>query len=387
MADSEKKSKAKPKKQYDNLDALLADIEKKFGAGTIQFGEGTYVLVEAIPTGIATLDVALGCGGIPRGRVVELFGGESSGKTTTCLQIIAACQAKGGLAAFIDAEHALDIEWARKNGVSIEKLAISQPNSGDEAMVLVDQLVDSGLFDLIVVDSVAALTPQEELDGELTDKNVGAQARLLSKSLRRLSSKCSKTKTAILFINQLRDKIGGFNPGFSKPEQTPGGRALKFYSSVRIQIKYTGAIKQGEKSIGIQSTAKIVKSKVAPPFKSAQYEIYFGHPSQKPSPIHGIDTVMSTLVGAQRLGVITLRGSNFYIGEEKIGVGKEATLSSLRDNVELRDRVAGLIQDTLKSLSVGKSSKDTSSDIEDTFDGSDEESTESGDDDFDQGDE
>jgi len=261
-----KKKKAekaeKDKKDLDPIEAAIAEIEDELGEGTIQYGEGTYVAVEVVHTGVASLDVALGVGGVPRGRIIEIYGAESGGKTTLALQTIAACQQEGGVAAFIDVEHALDPVWASRMGVDMDKLIISQPDNGEAAIRIVETLVNHGVIDIIVVDSVAALIPKEELDGEVDDTTIASQARLMSKAMRRLAGKSLKTRTAIVFINQLRDKVGQQSFGFSKPEQTPGGRALKFYSSVRMEVKRTELIRQKEKPIAARTRVKIVKSKV-----------------------------------------------------------------------------------------------------------------------------
>ncbi len=324
------KQTEQPKEPVNATVAALDEISKKYGEGAIQIGRGTFVKVEAISTGLASLDVALGCGGLPRGRFVEIYGMESGGKTTLALHCIAACQSSGFIAAFIDAEHALDPLWAEHIGVDLDKLIISQPDSGVEALDIVETLTAKDAADLVVVDSVAALIPPEELEGDISDVQVGAQARLMSKSLRKLSSKISKSRVCVVFINQLRDKIGGFSmPGMPKPEITPGGRALKFYASVRMEVKKSGFIDQGKRRIGARARVKVVKNKVAPPFRDAEFEINFGDRGQIPLR-YGMDTVLSLLDGAVEVGVIERRGSNYYFGEQKLGNSSEAAVANLR---------------------------------------------------------
>ncbi len=321
------------------LELALAEIRKD-DPEAIQYGQTTYSKVAVQSTGLLSLDCALGCGGVPRGRILEIFGGESSGKTTLTLQLIAECQRNGGLAAFIDVEHALDPTWAKRIGVDMEKLLVSQPSSGEQALQMVNVLARHGVCDLIVVDSVAALVPECELDEDMDkEARIGGQARLMSKALRKLAPICSKGKTSIIFINQLRDKIGGFAM-FGTPESTPGGRALKFYASLRMEVKKTSTIKVGDNPIGNCARVKVVKNKVAPPFKSTEMTIYYGSPYQKkhdPSPVpsFGLDTIESLLDGAKNLGVITVKGSNYYFGERKIAVGANNVLAELRGDAEL----------------------------------------------------
>lgn len=329
----------KTPKEETPLDLALAEIRKD-DPEAIQYGQSTYSKVGVQTTGLLSLDCALGCGGVPRGRVLEVFGGESSGKTTLTLHLIAECQRNGGTAAFIDVEHALDPTWASRIGVDMSKLLISQPSSGEQALQMVNVLARHGVCDLIVVDSVAALVPECELDEDMDkEARIGGQARLMSKALRKLAPICSKGKTSIIFINQLRDKIGGFAM-FGTPESTPGGRALKFYASVRLEVKKTSTIKIGDNPIGNKAKIKVVKNKVAPPFKTAEMTIYYGSPYQKknecnPIPSFGMDQIESLLEGAKDLGVITVKGANYYFGETKVAVGANSTLAALRSNQEL----------------------------------------------------
>ncbi len=308
----------------NSLEHALQKIEKQFGKGAImKFGESEIQKVDAIPTGCLTLDMALGIGGIPRGRIIEIYGPESSGKTTVALHIIAETQKKGGTAAFIDAEHALDPYYAQALGVQINDMYISQPDNGEQALDIVDTLVRSNSIDIIVVDSVAALTPQAEIDGEMGDSHMGLQARLMSQALRKLTAICGKTKCSIVFINQLRDKIGVM---FGNPETTTGGKALKFYSSVRIDIRRTDALKDGQEVIGNHTKARIVKNKVAPPFKVAEFDIIFGK---------GISKVGCILDMAIEKNVVTKSGSWISYKDEKIGQGRDKTIEYLNNNPEI----------------------------------------------------
>lgn len=311
------------------LEAALLQIEKQFGKGSVmKLGQDADHEVSVIPTGSLTLDAALGIGGVPRGRVIEIFGPESSGKTTVALHIIAEAQNNGGFAAFIDAEHALDPQYATNLGVDLDELLVSQPDTGEQALEIVEALVRSGAIDVIVVDSVAALVPRAEIDGEMGDAHVGLQARLMSQALRKLSGVISKSKTCAIFINQIREKVGIM---FGNPEVTPGGRALKFYSSVRIDVRRIEALKVGgDQIIGNRTRAKIVKNKVAPPFKLAEFDIIYGKGISKEGSI--ID------LGVEHK-VINKSGAWYSYGEERLGQGKENTREYLRTNIDLRDKI------------------------------------------------
>lgn len=316
-----------------NLKAALAQIEKNFGKGAImRMGDTDIQQVEAIPTGCLTLDVALGIGGIPKGRIVEIYGPESSGKTTVALHCVAETQKAGGTAAFIDAEHALDPVYASKLGVQLENLYISQPDNGEQALDIADMLVRSGAIDLIVVDSVAALTPQAEIDGDMGDSHVGLQARLMSQALRKLTAITSKSKTTIIFINQLREKVGVM---YGNPETTTGGKALKFYATVRIDIRKVDVIKDGGDIIGNHVKAKIVKNKVAPPFKVAEFDIMYGS---------GVSNMGCVLDLAVENGIIQKSGSWFSYNDEKIGQGREKTMEFLKSNPEIYQTVDAQIR-------------------------------------------
>ena len=316
------------KEKVKNLEQALQQIEKQFGKGAImKFGESEVQKVEAIPTGCLTLDMALGIGGIPRGRIIEIYGPESSGKTTVALHMIAETQKEGGMAAFIDAEHALDPYYAQNLGVQINDLYIAQPDSGEQALNITETLVRSNSIDLIVVDSVAALTPQAEIDGEIGDSNVGLQARLMSQAMRKLTAICNKSRCSIVFINQLREKVGVM---YGNPEVTTGGKALKFYSSVRIDIRKADAIKDGSEVIGNHTKARIVKNKVAPPFKVAEFDILFGK---------GISQNGCVLDVATDFGIVEKSGSWFSYNDEKIGQGRDKTLDYLNKNPEVFNEI------------------------------------------------
>jgi len=315
---------------------LISIIEKTYGSGSIMLGEGTIVKVDSFSTAVPSIDLAMGCGGLPQGRIIEIYGPESGGKTTTCLQFIAACQQhyfdakeRSGRAAFIDAEHAFDPEWARKIGVNVDKLLFSQPNSGEEAFDIMEVLIKSKLVDLIIIDSVAALTPQVELDGELSDSSIGAHARMMSKALRRLKGEINNSKTTIVFINQIREKVGVM---FGSPETTPGGRALKFYASIRGEVRRGQTIKEDDDVLGFRTSIKMVKNKVAAPFKRAEFDICVGHPSR---PIYGIDSISSLFEVAKECKVLTSTGSWYVYNDKKIGNGVNATLSYLRENADI----------------------------------------------------
>ncbi len=311
------------------LDMALANIEKQFGKGSIMKLGTTGAIVDTpvIPTGSLGLDIALGVGGIPKGRVVEIFGPESSGKTTLTLHIIAEAQKAGGIAAFIDAEHALDINYARKLGVNIDELLVSQPDSGEQALEITDTLVRSGAIDIIVIDSVAALVPKAELEGDMGDAQMGAQARLMSQALRKLTANISKTSTTVIFTNQIRMKIGVF---FGNPETTTGGNALKFYASVRIDIRRVNNLKEGDSIIGTRTKVKIVKNKVAPPFRESEFDIYYGEGISKIGEIIDIGT---------EIKAIDKSGAWYTFNNERIGQGRDNTRLFLKEHPEICDKI------------------------------------------------
>lgn len=320
------------------LDKVLADIEKVHGKGTLmKYTDGAQVAVEVIPTGSLSLDNALGIGGVPRGRIVEIYGQESSGKTTVTLHIVAQAQKMGGLCAFVDAEHALDPTYATKIGVNLESFYITQPDSGEQALDITEELVKSGVFDVIVIDSVAALTPKAELEGEMGDNFMGLQARLMSKALRKLAAIVSKTKTCVIFINQLREKIGVV---YGPNEVTSGGKALKFFSSIRIDIKRCEAIKNGEDIIGNETRVKIVKNKLAPPFKACKFDIYYGT---------GISRQSEILDLAIENDVILKSGSWFSYGDDKIAQGRENARKYLENNPAVSEAVEAKILEIRKN--------------------------------------
>lgn len=307
-----------------NLQLALAKIEKDFGKGAImRLGETEIPKVEAISTGCLTLDVALGIGGIPKGRIIEIYGPESSGKTTVALHCVAEVQKEGGTAAFVDAEHALDPVYASKLGVNLDDLYISQPDSGEQALEITETLIRSGAIDIIVIDSVAALTPQAELDGDMGDSHVGMQARLMSQALRKITAASSKSKCTIIFINQLREKIGVM---YGNPETTTGGKALKFYSSVRIEIRKADTLKDGSDIVGNHVKAKVVKNKVAPPFKVAEFDIMYGT---------GISNMGCVLDLAVENGFVQKSGSWFSYNDEKIGQGRDKSMEFLKSNPDV----------------------------------------------------
>lgn len=307
-----------------NLQLALAKIEKDFGKGAImRLGETEIPKVEAISTGCLTLDVALGIGGIPKGRIIEIYGPESSGKTTVALHCVAEVQKEGGTAAFVDAEHALDPVYASKLGVNLDDLYISQPDSGEQALEITETLIRSGAIDIIVIDSVAALTPQAELDGDMGDSHVGMQARLMSQALRKITAGSSKSKCTIIFINQLREKIGVM---YGNPETTTGGKALKFYSSVRIEIRKADTLKDGSDIVGNHVKAKVVKNKVAPPFKVAEFDIMYGT---------GISNMGCVLDLAVENGFVQKSGSWFSYNDEKIGQGRDKAMEFLKSNPDV----------------------------------------------------
>ncbi len=318
------------------LQAAMAKIEKDFGKGSImKMGDEQVENVEVIPTGSIGLNAALGVGGYPKGRIIEIYGPESSGKTTLAIHAIAESQKRGGIAAFIDAEHAFDRFYAQKLGVNIDELLISQPDNGEQALEIADQLIRSSAIDVIVIDSVAALTPKAEIEGDMGDNKVGLQARLMSQALRKLTSTISRTNTTCIFINQLREKIGVM---FGNPETTTGGNALKFYASVRLDIRRIGGVKDGDKQIGNQVRVKVVKNKVAPPFRKAEFEITFGE---------GISHIGEIVDLGTELGIIKKSGSWFSYEDAKIGQGRDAVKRLLRDNPELCEEIEGRIANAL----------------------------------------
>ena len=310
------------------LSETVKELRERFGEGTImKLGEVKKVDVDAIPTGSISLDIALGVGGVPKGRIIEIYGHESSGKTTLALHIVAEAQKKKGLAAFIDAEHALDPEYAKKIGVKVDDLLISQPDSGEQALQIVESLVKSGAVDVINVDSVAALTPRAEIEGEIGDQHIGLQARLMSQALRKLTSIASKSGSTIIFINQIRMKIGVM---FGNPETTPGGKALKFYSSVRIEVRRSAQIKKGEDIVGNRVNAKVVKNKVAPPFKTAEFDIMYNE---------GISYEGDIINTSIKYGVINKSGSWLNYHDAKLGQGMEVSKQFLKENPQVTKQI------------------------------------------------
>ncbi|MBT3850915.1 MAG: recombinase RecA [SAR86 cluster bacterium] len=309
-----------------NLSEALSQIEKQFGKGTVmKMGDREIVDIPSVSTGSIGLDIALGIGGLPKGRVVEIFGPESSGKTTLTLQAIAECQKVGGTAAFIDAEHALDPNYAGKLGVNVDELLLSQPDTGEQALEVTDMLVKSGSVDLIVIDSVAALTPRAEIEGDMGDHHMGLQARLMSQALRKITGNIQRSNCMVIFINQIRMKIGVM---FGNPETTTGGNALKFYSSVRLDIRRIGAVKEGEEVVGNETRVKVVKNKVSPPFKQAEFQIMYGE---------GINTEGEILEFGQKLELVEKSGSWYSHNGEKIGQGKVNASKFLKENTKIRD--------------------------------------------------
>jgi recombination protein RecA len=316
------------------LESALGQIEKQFGKGSVmKLGESTHMKVEVIPTGALGLDIALGVGGVPRGRIVEVFGPESSGKTTVALHIIAEAQKAGGEAAFIDAEHALDPVYAKKLGVDIDNLLVAQPESGEQALEIAEALVRSGAIDIIVIDSVAALVPKAEIDGEMGDSHVGLQARLMSQALRKLAGVLSKSNTCAIFINQLREKVGIM---FGNPETTPGGRALKFYSSVRLDVRRIETIKIGSDAVGNRTKVKVVKNKVAPPFKEAEFDIVYGE---------GISREGNVLDVGVSLDIVSKSGAWFAYNGQKVGQGRENAKAFLKENKNVLKEIEQRIRD------------------------------------------
>ena len=324
--------------KFEALKMMQGNIEKDFGKGTLmRLGDEAIQDIEAISTGSIGLDFALGVGGLPRGRVTEIYGPESSGKTTLAIHVIAEAQKQGGICAIIDAEHAFDSFYAQKLGVDVDNLLISQPDNGEQALEIADSLIRSSAIDIIVIDSVAALTPKAEIEGEMGDSKMGLQARLMSQALRKLTSSISKTKTVCIFINQLRDKIGVV---YGNPETTTGGNALKFYASVRIDIRRMSVIKDGEDQLGTRTKVKVVKNKVAPPFKRAEFDIMFGE---------GISKIGEIVDLGVDYGVVKKAGSWFSYGDRKIGQGRDAVKELLKNDEELRNEIEAKVREAMKT--------------------------------------
>ena len=323
-----KKDDVKKDDRLKALDAALSQIEKQYGKGSVmKLGDTSHMQVETVPTGSLSLDIALGAGGVPKGRIVEIYGPESSGKTTVALHMVAEVQKRGGIAGFIDAEHALDPVYARNIGVDIDNLYISQPDNGEQALEITETMVRSGAVDIVIVDSVAALVPKAEIEGDMGDSHVGLQARLMSQALRKLTSIVSKTNCIVIFINQLREKIGVM---FGNPETTTGGRALKFYASVRLDVRRTEALKQGGEVIGNHTKVKVVKNKIAPPFKEAEFDIMFGQ---------GISTIGDILDLAANCGIVNKSGAWYAYNDAKIGQGRENAKQYLKENRQICDEI------------------------------------------------
>ena len=336
MAKKEEIIEVSDDKKEQLLNEALKTIEKQYGKGSImKLGEHTFVDVDAISTGSLAIDYALGVGGLPRGRIIEIYGPESSGKTTLALQCIAECQKNGGKAAFIDAEHAIDPRYAKALGVDVDELILSQPDSGEQALEIAEVLIKSGAIDLIVIDSVAALVPQAELDGEMGDSNIGLHARLMSKAMRKLAGAMNANGCTTIFINQLREKVGVM---FGNPETTTGGRALKFYSTIRLEVRKSEAIKSGQDVIGNKVNVKVAKNKVAPPFKTCQVEIYYGE---------GISHVSELINLGVEFGIIEKSGSWYAYEGEKIGQGSEAVRAYLLANPELDEKITKQIKEKM----------------------------------------
>ena len=339
-----------PEEKKKALNLAIAQIEKNLGKGSImRMGQDSWVRVEAIPTGAVNLDAAIGVGGIPRGRIAEIYGPESSGKTTLALHVAASAQRRGGVAAYIDAEHALDVEYAKKLGVEIEDLLVSQPDTGEEALEIAEILVRSGAVDVIVVDSVAALVPKAEIEGDMGEAHMGLQARLMSQALRKLAGSINRSRTAVIFINQLREKIGVM---FGNPETTTGGRALKFYASVRLDVRRIGPVKDRDAIIGSRVRVKVVKNKVAPPFKQAEFDILFDE---------GISHAGLLVDLASEMGIIEKSGAWYSYGKERIGQGRENAKLYLKDNPVVCAEVEQRVKEQLgMHMAAGAVPEDTS---------------------------
>ncbi len=355
MAKEKKGSSAGAGRDNSAIDAAIREIKTKFGDESImKLGETPKVDIDVVPSGSIGLDWALGIGGYPRGRIIEIFGPESSGKTTLSLHAIAEAQKKGGVCAFIDAEHALDPEYAKKIGVNINNLLVSQPDTGEQALEIVESLVRSGKIDVIVIDSVAALTPKDEIEGEMGSSQMGKQARLMSQALRKLTAITSKSKTLIIFINQIRMQIGVM---FGNPETTTGGKALKFYTSVRLDIRRIAQIKKGEEVVGGRHRVKVVKNKIAAPFRTTEFDLLYNE---------GISREGEIIALGEKLGVIHKSGSSYSYGEEKLGRGYDATRTSLRDNKKMANDILKEIKKGLIDNTSGK--KPAADDAEDSKD-------------------
>lgn len=340
MEEKKTKKKVAPSESDAILNSVMAEVEKQYGKGSImRLGDRSALNIDVIPSGSIKIDAALGIGGFPKGRIIEIFGPESSGKTTIALHAIASCQAKGGRAAFIDAEHAIDPVYAKNLGVNIEELLLSQPDSGEQGLEICEMLVRSGAIDLIVVDSVAALVPQAELDGEMGDAQVGLQARLMSKAMRKMSGAMNKGECTVIFINQLREKVG---ISYGNPETTPGGRALKFYSSIRLDIRKSEATKVGSDVVGNKVNVKVVKNKVAPPFKVATVDIVYGE---------GISYVAEVIDLAVDYDIILKAGAWFSYNGEKLGQGKENAKAFLKENPDIFKEIEGKVLENVRNAS------------------------------------
>ena len=362
----ESPSPAEDKKKA--LETCMAQIERNYGKGSImRLGENTGIVVESIPTGSLSLDIALGIGGVPKGRIIEIYGPESSGKTTLALHIVAEAQKRGGEVAFIDAEHALDPSYARALGVDIDSMLISQPDTGEQGLEICEALVRSGALDVVVVDSVAALTPRAEIEGDMGDAHVGLLARLMSQALRKLAGSIAKTNCIVIFINQLREKVGVM---YGNPEVTTGGRALKFYASVRIDVRRVEALKNGGEVIGNRTRAKIVKNKVSPPFREAEFDIMYGE---------GISKWGELVDLAVKLDILQKSGSWFSMGETRLGQGRDAVKEYLKNNPELADRIEAEVransfklmskQSQIAARAAGRAVDVSADDFEDGADG------------------
>jgi recombination protein RecA len=337
-----------------SLENTLSKIEKDFGKGAImRLGDKTGVGVESIPTGVLSLDVALGIGGVPRGRIIEIYGPESSGKTTLAQHIIAEAQQKGGIAAFVDAEHALDPEYAKNLGVNIDELLVSQPDTGEQALEITEELVRSGAIDVIVIDSVAALVPKAEIDGEMGDSHMGLQARLMSQALRKLTGIVGKTRTTVIFINQLRQKIGIM---FGNPETTTGGNALKYYASLRMDIRKIETLKRDGQEFGNRVRVKVVKNKVAPPFRISEFDIIYGE---------GVSKVGCILDSAVDMNIVNKSGSWFSYNDSKLGQGRDKAIEFLKENTVILAEIESVVRSRIKSSVVVEESSDSSEDNDD----------------------